>query len=130
MILNAVKTGEKCGRTKYTSKQAVVVLNKKGKVITTFAKGSKYIRKGKIRLFKLNKEMQILLKQTLESQNKHLLWLNVYEDLSMIETEKINKLRDIIVDELMEKGFDERDNINGLGRALEELIDILGNLIP
>jgi hypothetical protein len=33
-------------------------------------------------------------------------------DLSMIETEKINKLRDIIVDELMEKGFDERDNIN------------------
>ncbi|AQQ61832.1 MULTISPECIES: hypothetical protein [Bacillus] len=81
-------------------------------------------------MFKLNKEMQILLKQTLESQNKHLLWLNVYEDLSMIETEKINKLRDIIVDELMEKGFDERDNINGLGRALEELIDILGNLIP
>ncbi|MEF8693275.1 UNVERIFIED_CONTAM: hypothetical protein ORL81_12965 [Bacillus cereus] len=74
--------------------------------------------------------MQILLKQTLESQNKHLLWLNVYEDLSMIETEKINKLRDIIVDELMEKGFDERDNINDLGRALEELIDILGNLIP
>jgi len=74
--------------------------------------------------------MQILLKQTLESQNKHLLWLNVYEDLSMIETEKINKLRDIIVDELMEKGFDELDNINGLGRALEELIDILGNLIP
>ena len=63
--------------------------------------------KEKIRLFKLNKEMQILLKQTLESQNKHLLWLNVYEDLSMIETEKINKLRDIIVDELMEKGFDE-----------------------
>ncbi|HHP1107681.1 hypothetical protein ORN01_16355 [Bacillus cereus] len=58
-------------------------------------------------MFKLNKEMQILLKQTLESQNKHLLWLNVYEDLSMIETEKINKLRDIIVDELMEKGFDE-----------------------
>ncbi len=86
--------------------------------------------KEKIRLFKLNKEMQILLKQTLESQNKHLLWLNVYEDLSMIETEKINKLRDIIVDELMEKGFDERDNINDLGRALEELIDILGNLIP
>ncbi|ACK62740.1 MULTISPECIES: hypothetical protein [Bacillus] len=81
-------------------------------------------------MFKLNKEMQILLKQTLESQNKHLLWLNVYEDLSMIETEKINKLRDIIVDELMEKGFDERDNINDLGRALEELIDILGNLIP
>jgi len=81
-------------------------------------------------LFKLNKEMQILLKQTLESQNKHLLWLNVYEDLSMIETEKINKLRDIIVHELMEKGFDERDNINDLGRALEELIDILGNLIP
>jgi hypothetical protein len=30
----------------------------------------------------------------------------------MIETEKINKLRDIIVDELMEKGFDERDNIS------------------
>ncbi|AAP08083.1 MULTISPECIES: hypothetical protein [Bacillus] len=81
-------------------------------------------------MFKLNKEMQILLKQTLESQNKHLLWLNVYEDLSMIETEKINKLRDIIVHELMEKGFDERDNINDLGRALEELIDILGNLIP
>ncbi|MBJ9981481.1 hypothetical protein IBT50_13685 [Bacillus sp. S70] len=81
-------------------------------------------------MFKLNKEMQILLKQTLESQNKHLLWLNVYEDLSMIETEKINKLRDIIVDELTEKGFDERDNINDLGRALEELIDILGNLIP
>ncbi|MEC3430963.1 hypothetical protein BK721_12020 [Bacillus thuringiensis serovar nigeriensis] len=81
-------------------------------------------------MFKLNKEMQILLKQTLESQNKHLLWLNVYEDLSMIDTEKINKLRDIIVDELMEKGFDERDNINDLGRALEELIDILGNLIP
>lgn len=50
-ILNVVKTGKKViqsgGRTKYTSKQAVVVLNKKGKVITTFAKGSKYIRKGK-----------------------------------------------------------------------------------
>ena len=74
--------------------------------------------------------MQILLKQTLESQKKDLLWLNIYEDLSVIETEKINELRDIIADELMEKGFDERDNINDLGRALEELIDILGKLIP
>lgn len=42
-----LKLAKKCGRTKYTSKQAVVVLNKKGKVITTFAKGSKSIRKGK-----------------------------------------------------------------------------------
>lgn len=74
--------------------------------------------------------MQILLKQTLESQKKDLLWLNIYEDLSVIETEKINELRDIIADELIEKGFDERDNINDLGRVLEELIDILGKLIP
>ncbi|MCU5705193.1 hypothetical protein COF37_24830 [Bacillus wiedmannii] len=81
-------------------------------------------------MFKLNKEMQILLKQTLESQKKDLLWLNIYEDLSVIETEKINELRDIIADELIEKGFDERDNINDLGRALEELIDNLGKLIP
>ncbi|AIY74687.1 hypothetical protein CN324_25505 [Bacillus anthracis] len=81
-------------------------------------------------MFKLNKEMQILLKQTLESQKKDLLWLNIYEDLSVIETEKINELRDIIADELIEKGFDERDNINDLGRVLEELIDILGKLIP
>ncbi|MGU3351957.1 RHS repeat-associated core domain-containing protein [Bacillus sp. M5A3_1b] len=50
-ILNAVKTGKKViqsgGRTKYTSKQAVVVLNNKGKVITTFAKRTKYTRKGR-----------------------------------------------------------------------------------
>ena len=35
------------GTIKYTSKQAVVVLNKKGKVVTTFARGTKYTRKGK-----------------------------------------------------------------------------------
>ncbi|PFM17627.1 hypothetical protein COJ44_13735 [Bacillus anthracis] len=50
-ILNAVKTGKKViqsgGRTKYTSKQTVVVLNNKGKVITTFAKRTKYTRKGR-----------------------------------------------------------------------------------
>ncbi|PEZ64893.1 hypothetical protein CN900_00305 [Bacillus anthracis] len=50
-ILNAVKTGKKViqsgGRTKYTSKQTVVVLNNKGKVITTFAKRTKYTREGR-----------------------------------------------------------------------------------
>ena len=36
------------GRIKYISQWAVVVLNKAGKVITTYAKGSKWIR-GKLK---------------------------------------------------------------------------------
>lgn len=42
-ILHTVKTG----KLNILVKQAVVVLNKKGQVVTTFAKGSKYTRKGK-----------------------------------------------------------------------------------
>ena len=51
-ILDTVKNPSKTvkqsgGRIKYISKKAVVVLNKDGKVITTYAKGSKYIRGAK-----------------------------------------------------------------------------------
>ncbi len=44
-VKNPIKTipqGE--GKIKYVSKQAVVVLNESGKVITTYSKGSKYWR--------------------------------------------------------------------------------------
>ncbi|ACP14061.1 wall-associated domain protein [Bacillus anthracis str. CDC 684] len=51
-ILHTVKSGKMViqkdrGTIKYTSKQAVVVLNKRGKIVTTFARGTKYTRKGK-----------------------------------------------------------------------------------
>ncbi|MGM7636581.1 RHS repeat-associated core domain-containing protein [Bacillus sp. Hm123] len=49
-ILNAIRNPKKIqkqsgGRTKYVGKYAVVVLNAKGKVITTYAKSSKGFRK-------------------------------------------------------------------------------------
>ena len=51
-ILNAVKNPLKIveqanGAIKYVGKNAVVVLNKYGKVITTYAKGSAGLRGGK-----------------------------------------------------------------------------------
>ncbi|EEK80125.1 hypothetical protein bcere0009_9610 [Bacillus cereus R309803] len=47
----------------------------------------------------------------------------------MLEIEIIHELRDILADELIEKGFDEQDNINDFGRVLEEWIDIFGDLL-
>lgn len=43
-IKKITQVDSKGEKTKYVGKQAVVVLNKEGKVITTFAKGSKYTR--------------------------------------------------------------------------------------
>lgn len=81
-------------------------------------------------MFKLDEDMRNLLKKTLESQNIDLLWVGNCKDFSILEIEIIHELRDITVNELIEKGFDEQDNINNLGKSLEELIDTLENWIP
>ncbi|MCP1123294.1 hypothetical protein NKR74_08090 [Bacillus sp. 3103sda1] len=81
-------------------------------------------------MFQLNEEIQNLLKQTLKSQNRRLLWAENCKDLSIFTIEQIHELQDILADELIEKGFDEEDNINNLGKELEELINILGDFLP
>ncbi|WP_218652329.1 hypothetical protein [Bacillus paramycoides] len=66
----------------------------------------------------------------LKIKHPELLWIANCKDFSILEIATIHELRGILADELIEKGFDEQDNINDFGRILEKLIDILGDLLP
>ncbi|GAO63805.1 hypothetical protein BA5240_1055 [Bacillus anthracis] len=66
----------------------------------------------------------------LKEKQPELLWIVNCRDFSILEIETIHELRDILADELIEKGFDEQDNINDFGRDLEKLIDVFGDLLP
>lgn len=87
-------------------------------------------KEGSGKLFQLSGKMKNLLTQTLKSQKRKLFWTENCKDLSILTIEQIHELQDIIADELIERGFDEEDNINNHGRELEELINILGEFLP
>lgn len=79
---------------------------------------------------KFDRGMQGLLQSILREKQSELLWIANCKDFSILEIETIHELRDILADELIEKGFDEQDNINDFGRDLEGLIDMFGDLLP
>lgn len=79
---------------------------------------------------KFNSDVQGVLQRILKEKQPELLWIVNCRDFSILEIETIHELRDILADELIEKGFDEQDNINDLGRDLEKLIDVFGDLLP
>ncbi|MGQ7876724.1 hypothetical protein [Bacillus sp. 1A] len=79
---------------------------------------------------KFDRDMQGLLQSILREKQPELLWIANCKDFSILEIETIHELRDILADELIEKGFDEQDNINDFGRDLERLIDMFGDLLP
>ncbi|KWW50376.1 hypothetical protein AWW69_15480 [Bacillus cereus] len=79
---------------------------------------------------KFNSDVQGVLQRILKEKQPELLWIVNCRDFSILETETIHELRDILADELIEKGFDEQDNINDFGRDLEKLIDVFGDLLP
>ncbi|MEX3418987.1 hypothetical protein H0911_08715 [Bacillus sp. HSTU-bmb18] len=79
---------------------------------------------------KFNSDVQGVLQRILKEKQPELLWIVNCRDFSILEIETIHELRDILVDELIEKGFDEQDNINDFGRDLEKLIDVFGDLLP
>ncbi|MFB8328959.1 hypothetical protein ACWGJ1_15765 [Bacillus wiedmannii] len=74
--------------------------------------------------------MQGLLQSILREKQPELLWIANCKDFRILEIETVHELRDILADELIEKGFDEQDNINDFGRDLEGLIDMFGDLLP
>ncbi|MFC9416155.1 hypothetical protein ACIG6B_16520 [Bacillus mobilis] len=79
---------------------------------------------------KFNSDVQGVLQGILKEKQPELLWIVNCRDFSILEIETIHELRDILADELIEKGFDEQDNINDFGRNLEKLIDVFGDLLP
>jgi len=79
---------------------------------------------------KFNSDVQGVLQRILKEKQPELLWIVNCRDFSILEIETIHELRDILADELIEKGFDEQDNINDFGRDLEKLIDVFGDLLP
>ncbi|MBG9581111.1 hypothetical protein ABE42_18370 [Bacillus thuringiensis] len=79
---------------------------------------------------KFNSDVQGVLQRILKEKQPELLWIVNCSDFSILEIETIHELRDILADELIEKGFDEQDNINDFGRDLEKLIDVFGDLLP
>ncbi|MEK7017776.1 MULTISPECIES: hypothetical protein [Bacillus] len=79
---------------------------------------------------KFDSDMQVLLQRILKGRQPDLLWIVNCKDFRILEIETIHELREILADELIEKGFDEQDNINDFGRDLEKLIDIFGDLLP
>ncbi|AAP25078.1 MULTISPECIES: hypothetical protein [Bacillus] len=79
---------------------------------------------------KFNSDVQGVLQGILKEKQPELLWIVNCRDFSILEIETIHELRDILADELIEKGFDEQDNINDFGRDLEKLIDVFGDLLP
>ncbi|AFQ24926.1 hypothetical protein P4493_21220 [Bacillus thuringiensis] len=80
---------------------------------------------------KFNSDVKgVLLQRILKENWPELLWIANCKDFSLSEIETIHELRDILADELIEKGFDEQDNINDFGRNLEKLIDVFGDLLP
>ncbi|PHB45157.1 hypothetical protein [Bacillus wiedmannii] len=78
---------------------------------------------------KFNSDVQGVLQRILKEKQPELLWIVNCRDFSILEIETIHELRDILADELIEKGFDEQDNINDFGRDLEKLIDVFGDLL-
>ncbi|AAT53350.1 hypothetical protein CKL83_08825 [Bacillus anthracis] len=86
--------------------------------------------KEKISVSKFNSDVQGVLQGILKEKQPELLWIVNCRDFSILEIETIHELRDILADELIEKGFDEQDNINDFGRDLEKLIDVFGDLLP
>jgi hypothetical protein len=79
---------------------------------------------------KFNSDVQGVLQGILKEKQPELLWIVNCRDFSILEIETIHELRDILADELIEKGFDEQDNINDFGRDLEKMIDVFGDLLP
>ncbi|MGN4444958.1 hypothetical protein ACTFOB_08610 [Bacillus cereus group sp. MYBK79-1] len=79
---------------------------------------------------KFDRDMQGLLQSILREKQPELLWIANCKDFRILEIETIHELRDILADELIEKGFDEQDNIKDFGRNLERLIDMFGDLLP
>ncbi|TEA50020.1 hypothetical protein EZE46_15650 [Bacillus sp. BH2] len=79
---------------------------------------------------KFNSDVQGVLQGILKEKQPELSWIVNCRDFSILEIETIHELRDILADELIEKGFDEQDNINDFGRDLEKLIDVFGDLLP
>ncbi|MBG9830846.1 hypothetical protein OCD79_22085 [Bacillus wiedmannii] len=79
---------------------------------------------------KFDRGMQGLLQSILREKQPELLWIANCKDFRILEIETVHELRDILADELIEKGFDEQDNINDFGRDLEGLIDMFGDLLP
>lgn len=71
--------------------------------------------------------MMQLLRKCLINNRPDLLKLIDSEEL-IINEELGNKLREAVLDELVREGFNEKDEPNGYGMRLEELIDQLGRL--
>lgn len=70
-------------------------------------------------------ELNQLLLKCIE---KHDLSLkNIVSNIEMANFSYIERLQDIVSDELIEKGFDIDDKPTKYGLQLEELIDYLGN---
>ncbi|MGD6890015.1 hypothetical protein [Bacillus mobilis] len=80
-------------------------------------------------MYNFKQDTKELLQQVLRKNAPQLLWVVDCKDFRILEMETIHELRDILVDELIEKGFDEKDNINDFGRILEEWIDIFGDFL-
>ncbi|WP_341518350.1 hypothetical protein [Bacillus paramobilis] len=80
-------------------------------------------------MYNFKQDTKELLQQILRENAPELLWVIDCKDFRVLEIETIHELRDILADELIEKGFDEQDNINDFGRDLEGLIDMFGDLL-
>jgi len=75
---------------------------------------------------KLSSKSLELVKKILEDHNPALIPIVDSNDNHTIET--YNKLRDIVGDELISKGFEPDDEPNEYGLELENLIDEIGRL--
>lgn len=77
-----------------------------------------------MKLKKLNMDEISLLKKCLYNQKNT---FDDYENINFLNQEQYNYLRDIVCDELIEKGFSIDGEINEYGKKIENLIDSLGN---
>lgn len=72
-----------------------------------------------------------LLEEIILKQEPKLMDAIKENNLENINLDRGNHIRSVLTDELMETGMDDSEdsNINERGKAIEELIDDIGNLV-
>lgn len=79
-------------------------------------------------MIKLTQESRCLLKKCLEEREPDLIDEIERDYTDNYSDDFYNHLREIVGDELIEKGFNEKYEVNEYGILLEKLIDEIGGL--
>ena len=116
--------------TKYVGKDATVILDSKGRIVTVWANSEMGFRTpGSLeeRLKRISKAELSILTECLKKHDSSLLDKVALVDSEVLEDSTINRMREAVGTELLNEGFESNGNPNEYGLKLEEIIDNLSH---